>query len=300
MPGVNNETAIKYGQMLDEDIKTNLFGDLEALVMEYEKTYNPFLQQCPKKYSGYKMEFDHTVGELSASGFQLVKRDSALLCKRTMQTFFNFLLVKNNKEKALESLKVNIADLYANQLSVDDFCITKKISKRPCDYKTVPPHIYAWQRMVKRVGVTEAPVVGERFEYIIEKFGKKDNMSDFIVDSAFVNEKGFDKFNVAKDHYFRIFIYNPMHIITELVYGKQISDQVLNPNNYEQVETITARKGNILGFFGAKNHTKKRKFRGLGVSEKLINEVRQMRITEAAVTEEVINNPDEMIDSDGY
>lgn len=286
MPGIDNGTAIKYGQLLDNDIKTNLFGHLECLVMEYEKTYNPFIQVTPKRYAGYKMEFNPDKGKVAASGLQLVKRDSALLCKRTMQTFFDYLLVRKDKERALESLKVQISELYANNLELEDFCITKKISKKPEDYKTVPPHIVAWQRMVARVGVTEAPAVGERFEYIIEKFGKKDKLCNAIVDSDFVREKGFERFNIAKDHYFDLYIYNPMHVITELVYGKAMSDYVLDPKNYEQIETVSARDGNILGFFNADSVTKKRRFKSLGVDERLLQEIRQLRITDMDVANE--------------
>lgn len=278
MPGIDNATAIKYGQMLDDDIKKNLFGHLECLIMEYEKTFNPYIQVTPKRYAGYKMEFDPTKGKISASGLQLVKRDSALLCKKTMQTFFEYLLNQNDKDKALASVRLTMADLYANKLPLEDFCITKKISKRPSDYKTVPPHLIAWQKMVRRIGVTEAPAVGERFEYIIEKFGKKDKMCDFLVDTALVRENGFETFNVAKDHYFRLFIYNPMHVIMNLVYGNELTRKVLDPKSYEHVETVTAKKGNILGFFNKTSVTKKRKFIDLGVEEDVVNELRQARL----------------------
>lgn len=290
MPGVSNDTAIKHGQKLDENIKNELFGHLECLVMEYEKTFNPYIQVTPKRYAGFKMEFDSNKGKVSASGLQLVKRDSALLCKRTMTTFFDYLLVKKDKTKALESIKVQLSDLFANNLPLEDFEITKKISKKPDAYKTVPPHIVAWQRMVDRVGVTEAPAVGERFAYIIEKFGKKDKLSSVMVDTDLVREKGFDKFNIAKEHYFNLYVYNPMHVITELVYGKQVSDRALNPKAYENVETITAKKGNILGFFGKEQFTKKRKWHGLGVDDKLVDEIRQMRMSDYKVEEEVIDD----------
>lgn len=297
MPGIDNATAIKYGQALDNDIKTNLFGDLECLVMEYEKTFNPYIQVTPKRYAGYKMEFDARRGKVSASGLQLVKRDSALLCKRTMSTFFEYLLTKKDKEKALESLKVQLSDLFANNLPLEEFCITKKISKKPGDYKSVPPHVLAWQRMVNRVGVTEAPAVGERFEYIIEKFGKKENMADFIVDSKFVQERGFDKFNIHKEKYFELYIYNPMRVIVELIYGKQVARNILNPKSYEQVETISAKKGNLLGFFNVDKMTKKRKFKGLGVDEKLLNEIRQLRLTDVGVEKDEIEDPNKIIEA---
>lgn len=297
MPNVSNETAIKHGQKLDENIKSELFGHLECLVMEYEKTFNPYIQVTPKRYAGYKMEFDASKGKVAASGLQLVKRDSALLCKRTMTTFFDYLLVKKDKDKALESIKVQMADLYANNLPLEDFEITKKISKKPDAYKSCPPHVLAWQRMVERVGVTEAPAVGERFAYIIEKHGKKDKLSDAMVDSDLVREKGFGRFNIAKDHYFNLYVYNPMHVITELVYGKPLSDQVLNPRAYENIETITAKKGSILGFFKKDQLTSKRRWHGMGVDEKLMAEIRQMRISDYKVEEEVIDDGEGVVAS---
>jgi DNA polymerase elongation subunit (family B) len=280
MPGIGVDRAIEYGKKLDESIKNDLFAYLGgALVMEYEKTYSPFLQVCQKKYAGMKYESDPTVGQLSASGLSLVKRDSAMMCKRTMTTFFEYLLVQKDKNKALDSIRVVMADLYANQLPLEDFCITKKISKRPDAYKTVPPHILSWQRMVERVGTTAAPVVGERFEYIFTNFGKKDKMSDHIVDTDLVREQGFSRFNVAKDHYYSLAIDKPMRIIMELIYGKRTTDDALNPQNYENVETITAKAGNILGFFGKDKITNKRRWYGMGVDDKVVTEIRQTRIT---------------------
>lgn len=297
MPGIDNATAIKYGQMLDNDVKNNLFGHLECMILEFEKVYMPFLQVCPKKYCGMKYEFDPTKGKVAASGLQMVKRDSALLCKRTMQTFFEYLLVKKDKDRALESIKVQLADLFSNNLPLEDFCITKKISKRPEDYKVTPPHIEAWGRMVRRVGVTEAPAVGERMEYIILKHGKKDNMADFIIDTALVRERGFDRFNVYKEKYFDLYIYNPLNVIVKLVYGEQVMKKVLNPKAYTQVETVSAQRGNLLGFFKVDQLTRKRKFHGLGVDEKLQNEIRQLRLSDMVVEEETIQDPNDIVES---
>jgi hypothetical protein len=146
--------------------------------------------------------------------------------------------------------------------------------------------------MVGRIGVTESPAIGERMEYIIESFGKKDKMSDFIVDTNLVRERGFDQFNIAKDHYHRLFVYNPMVVIMDLVYGEQVSRKALNPKSYAQIETVSAKAGNILGFFGASKFTKKRRFLGLGVDDTLLKEIRQLRITDMAVEDE--GSDDEM------
>lgn len=279
MPGVTVKQAIEYGQKIDEKTKTDLFGDLECLTLEYEKVFCPYLQVTPKRYAGYKYEFDSNKAKVSASGLQLVKRDSALMCKKTMTSFFDYLLVEKDKEKALQSLKKHISDLFGNRMTLEDFELTKKLSKKPEDYKcTVPAHVKAWLRKVERVGTTEAECIGERFAYVIQEFDKKhQELSDAIVDSSYVKEKGFENFDMAKKHYFQLYIYNPMNVIVNLIYGPEVLKSVMDPNNYEQVRKVTASKNNILGFFGKKSLTSRKRQVGLGIDETITTTKKQMK-----------------------
>lgn len=258
MPNIDVETSIKYGQMLDKEIQRDVFEQRKPMQLEYEKVFCPFIITRRKGYCGAKYEFSHTDFKISAMGFQLVRRDAAKLCQDTMQTYFDFLLKDRDEQKALKSIQLMVKDLASNSLPLESFEITKKIAKN--EYKTVPPHVIAWRRMVQRVGKSDAPAVGERFEFIVTRMTKKNrDMGQAMVDMQLVREEGFQQHPIDKEYYFKTFIFNPMAKIMELVHGKEIVDKVLNLDNYEVTTKVVASNKNILGFFGKKSFTQKRK-----------------------------------------
>jgi DNA polymerase elongation subunit (family B) len=215
-------------------------------------------------------------------GYQLVKRDSALLCTKTMKTYFDYIFNVKDKNKAADSIKLMMHDLMGEHLTVDDFVITKKIGK--AEYKTTPPHIKSWRRMVDRVGKAEAPAIGERFPYIVTKMNKKmgTDMGDATMDLQLANEIGFDNIQIDKAYYFETFIFNPMIKIMELVHGKAVTKKILDMKSYHRKETVTANNGNLLGFFGKTKIVTKTKYRGLCFSDNFIEEINKKRSRSAA------------------
>ncbi|MDX1286101.1 MAG: DNA polymerase domain-containing protein, partial [Draconibacterium sp.] len=279
MPGISVIKAIHYGQQLDKRVQEDIFSKREPMQMEYEKTYSPFIITRRKGYCGAKYEKNDIDFKVAAMGFQIVRRDAAQLCTKTMKTYFDYIFKVRDKEKAADSIKIMMTELYGEFLELDDFVITKKIAK--ADYKTVPPHVVAWRRMVDRVGKTEAPAIGERFEFVVTKMNKKlkIDMKDAIIDLPLAKEmenKG-KIIQVDKDYYFETFIYNPMVKIMELIHGPKVTKQILNPKAYERKESVSAAKGNLLGFFGKDKMVTKKRYRGLGFDEKFLDEVKAKR-----------------------
>lgn len=211
-------------------------------------------------------------------GFQVVRRDAAQLCTKTMKTYFDYIFKTRDKEKAADSIRVMMTELYAELLELEDFVITKKIAK--AEYKTTPPHVVAWRRMVDRVGKAEAPTIGERFEFVVTKMNKKMgiDMAKAVTDLQFAKE---NNVQIDKDYYFQTFIYNPMVKIMELIHGKKETTQILNPKAYERKETVTANSTNIIGFFGKKQVVTKKRFRGLGFDESFLCEIKAKRSKKA-------------------
>jgi DNA polymerase delta subunit 1 len=254
MPGISVADAISYGKELDKRVQADIFSQRSPMQMEYEKVYCPFAIITKKKYAGCKYEFDPTKSKVSFMGMAIVKRDSAMLCPEIMGKYFDFIFKYNEREKGLEYVKSKVADLFNNRMKLDDFIITKKIAK--AEYTTTPGHISAWKRMVDRVGITEAPAIGERFEFIVTNRRKGDGMDSCIVDVPLVREKGFEQFQIDKNYYFDIFIYNPLYAVMKLIHGEDMANEALNPNNYARVDTVVAKKSNLLGFFGKTSMTR--------------------------------------------
>jgi DNA polymerase elongation subunit (family B) len=210
-------------------------------------------------------------------GFQLVRRDAAVLCVKTMKTYFDYIFSIKDKEKAAESIKVMMTDLLGEYLSLGDFVITKKIAK--AEYKTTPPHVHAWRRMRDRVGITEAPAIGERFEFVVTKMNKKmgRGLPEAIIDLPLAKEIGFENLTLDKEYYHETFIFNPMKKIMALIHGEKLASKILSFKQYEVKETITATPGNLLGFLGKKKIVSKKRYRGLGFDDKFLEEIRIKR-----------------------
>ena len=259
MPNITTAKSIEYGKILEHNITRDLYSNENALVMEYEKVFNPLLLVTAKRYAGNKYEFDPNKCKLNVNGLQLVKRDSAVLCVETMQGFFDRVFKDGDKEAAAKFVEESIRKLYADETPLDYFRLTKKLSKRVQDYDVVPPHIGAWQRMVQRVGKTEAPSIGEMFDYIITRVGKRQKgLGDSMVDFELAKEKQLVT-SIDKDHYFKLAIDKPLRDPMNLILGKERTDYILNPHNYQRTETVVPKKGNILAAFGMGAVTQKRK-----------------------------------------
>jgi DNA polymerase delta subunit 1 len=259
MPNIGTAKAMEYGKLLEHNITRDLYSNKNALVMEYEKIFNPLLLVTAKRYVGNKYEFDPNECKLNVNGLQLVKRDSAVLCVETMQGFFDRVFKDKDNEAAGRFVEESIRKLYADETPLDYFRLTKKLSKRVQDYDVIPPHIGAWQRMVQRVGKTEAPSIGEMFDYIITRVDKRQKgLGDSMVDFELAKEKNLAT-SIDKNHYFKLAMDKPLRDPMNLILGKATTDRILNPNNYQQIETVVPKKGNILAAFGMGAVTNKRK-----------------------------------------
>lgn len=252
---------MEFGKLLEVNITRDLYNKKNALVMEYEKIFCPLLLVTAKRYAGRKYEFDHTKSKLNCNGLQLVKRDSPELCKETMSGFFQRALMDSDKVAAGKFVEEQVRKLMVDEHPMSHFRLTKKISKQLKDYVTVPPHINAWQRMVSRIGAAESPSVGEQFKFIITRVDKKQKgLSHAMTDYMYAEEHELGK-DIDKPHYLRTFIDNPLRLPMELILGKTEMKRILDINNYPRTETVTAKKGNLLGFFGKTSITKKSKRR---------------------------------------
>jgi DNA polymerase delta subunit 1 len=259
MPGVPVERAIKHGKLLEKCFTRDLFNRPNALVCEYEKCFAPFLLVTRKRYAGNKYEFDHNKCTLTVNGMQLVKRDSAVLCVKTMEGFFDKVFKENDKEAAAQFVENTIAKLYADDTPLEFFVLTKKLSKKVEDYTVIPPHVAAWQRMVRRVGKTEAPSIGERFEFVVTRvFKRQKGLGDSMVDYEYAKEHNLVT-SIDKDHYFRVAIDQPLRDPMTMILGDDRTNKILNPSNYARTETVAPKRGNILAALGLGPITSKRK-----------------------------------------
>ncbi|GBG29591.1 DNA polymerase delta catalytic subunit [Hondaea fermentalgiana] len=255
MPGVDVPRAIENGLALEKAFSKEKLQDLAPQKFEYEKVYLPLILLGKKRYAGLKFELDPNKGKFSASGIQLVRRDTAMLCVDVMKGFFDRFIVQNNEKAALEFVRQTTRDMYEGKLPLAAFEITRKIAK--VHYKVEPPHITAWKAMAKQLNNNpdRVPSVGERFAYVVTKPDprgrfrfKANGLSEAIIGMEIAKED--KRISLDYNYYHRTFVESPLRQIIELSFGKEVANDVLDPRKYRQIVVTHATKHNLLGHFG--------------------------------------------------
>jgi len=129
------------------------------IVLEYEKTYCPFLLQCKKRYAGRKFE-PGRIPTMHCSGIELARRDFAPVVNETMGNALNALLMQADTESCIDIVRAKVKQLYRGDVNLEDVIITKQLSKDPDAYTGRVIHV----ELAKRIGNAR---VGDRIPYVI-------------------------------------------------------------------------------------------------------------------------------------
>lgn len=135
--------------------------------LEFEKAYQPYLLISKKHYAGllHHSADPNEVCKIDAKGIETVRRDNCRLVQNLLQKALDFLLIKGDKEKAIQIVKSSISDLLNDRIDLSFLVITKAISKE--DYKGKQPHTELAARMAKRDPKSARYHLGDRVAYII-------------------------------------------------------------------------------------------------------------------------------------
>lgn len=139
-------------------------------VLEYEKTFWPFILITKKRYIGnvYESEFDPIkVPKRQAMGIVLKRRDNAPIVKRIYGGLIDVLLALNNTQttEAAESfLKAELRAIVAGHMNIDAFITSKRLR---LEYKD--PTRIAHNVLAKRIAQRDPgsrPRAGDRVQYV--------------------------------------------------------------------------------------------------------------------------------------
>lgn len=133
--------------------------------LEYEKSYSSFLLLCKKRYAGHKFEPGHKPS-LQIKGLEAARRDYAPLLVETQKTMLNILLLERNVQKACDYVADTVYKLMNNQIPLEKFIMSKKLSKAPGDYNAPAAHVNLALRLTKE-NPDQAPVAGDRVDFVI-------------------------------------------------------------------------------------------------------------------------------------
>ncbi len=160
------DEAYQIGRSIESQINTELSGVVE---MKIEKIFKSLLILSKKRYAG--LSYEKVNGEwkedMVMKGIETVRRDWCDATTKTLFEVLNILLKEQDTKKAFNFVKEYLSKLERNEIQIEDFVITKSISKSLSSYKGMQPHIELVKKMKKRNG--EAPGVGDRVSFVIVK-----------------------------------------------------------------------------------------------------------------------------------
>ena len=176
--------------LLQESIDISLFTENEIgkielekpQILEYEKTFYPFILFGKKKYIGMKYEIDvNKKPKQTNMGVVLKRRDNALILKIIYDGIIDNLINKKCVNKALEFLDNELKELKKGingKYDITKLTITKRLSEEYKDRTKIAHAVLA-----DRIGIRDPgnkPNTGDRIQFVyIEK--TKQNKNDKIL-----------------------------------------------------------------------------------------------------------------------
>jgi DNA polymerase delta subunit 1 len=134
--------------------------------LEYEKFYYPILLKGKKRYAGHKFE-PGLQPKLDVKGFECVRRDFAPIVSKTQKKILVKLCKENDIQGAIDYAREIVVQLLENKVPLEDLTMSKKLTRKPEDYKNPAPH----SELAKRLQATQpahiAPKTGDRIDFVI-------------------------------------------------------------------------------------------------------------------------------------
>ncbi|MAF34783.1 hypothetical protein CMO91_02970 [Candidatus Woesearchaeota archaeon] len=105
-------------------------------------------------------------GNLKIRGFESVRRNAAVIARKTQQELLMIVLKDRDKEKAVKLVKDTVDKLRKNELPIEDVVITTQVQKTTDKYESVGPHVAA-AKLMENKGRTVKK--GTIVAYIVKK-----------------------------------------------------------------------------------------------------------------------------------
>ncbi len=234
------ERSIDLSNVIATQATEDLFEEPHEL--EFEKLFiRMLLPNVKKKYAAYMVETAKDTPYIYKSGIAK-KRDLCDFVKNTTLSVIECIL-KGQLKKAIDVVANKIVQLHKNECPLNDFVMTKTVSKPPDQYASLLPHIKVAKEMKKGQG--------ERISYLIaegEKLNKR--LSNFAFDPEYAMKNG-KKINVA---YYSDLLYQNVHSLINLAEPGSFERSRLNTmfaskkNKTPTIKGVTYKQGVLKGF----------------------------------------------------
>ena len=183
-----DKEGLKKSFELGREVAENaskIFG--EAVSLEMEKVYFPFLLLDKKKYAGLKYEDFENISCLDIKGMESVRRDWSMLSREIYNKCLNTVFYDRDVEKSKDLVRKYCQDMIDNKLDYKLFIMSKELKSKYSNPDS-QVHMAVVKKIAKRKPGSE-PRAGDRVPFvIIRNRNKKAKVSEKSEDPVYAQE----------------------------------------------------------------------------------------------------------------
>ena len=159
------EHSIKCGQEAGDFIKELMDSEgKQPQVLEYEKTFWPFILISKKRYTGDKYEFEPTGAKRTAMGIVLKRRDNAPIVKYVFGHVIEKIMIEKDFDATLHWLKETLVKIRNGEFPLSYFVISKSLRGYYKNPQSIAHKVLA-DRMAER-DPGNKPKANDRIPYV--------------------------------------------------------------------------------------------------------------------------------------
>jgi len=159
------EASIKLGEKVADYITSQI---RKPQVLEYEKTFWPFMIISKKRYAGNKYEFSADKYKFNSNGLVTTRRDNAPILKKIYKKILDILFFGEDSatavKKAVKLYKESVTDLLKGNVELNDLVVSKTLKTNYKTPTTIAHKVLA--EKIKKRDPGNAPVSNDRIPYI--------------------------------------------------------------------------------------------------------------------------------------
>lgn len=242
------EWCIQCGDEAGQWITDKIMHDPQ--VLEYEKTFYPFILISKKRYIGDKYEFNPNKCSRTSMGIVMKRRDNAPIVKHVFGNMIEKIMVEKDFDGALKWIRNILDEIRGGKLHMNEYIITKSLR----GYYKNPSQI-AHKVLADRIAIRDPgnkPKASDRIPFVYFKLPK--SLTEEVVQFKngktrikkkkvlqgekielpnYVIEKGLE---LDFEHYIQNQVKNPVKQVLELKYSE---DDI---ENHKKLEELFADK----------------------------------------------------------
>lgn len=221
------------------------------IILQPEKTYNPYLLMAKKRYAGYKFDTPTDLPKLDAKGIETERGDWCGLTKEVVGAVL-MAIMHLDLPPALELVRTRVNELLCNKIDFSMLEIRKGLGRDPEEYDetTKLAHVELVKRMRRRDRST-APRVGQKVRFVVVERAPSDSKDK----QAKAYEKSEDtvyalqqNLQIDRAYYLNKQLRGPIERVLEHLLPKQKIDELFTGDHTRVVKRFRPTSGGLLNF----------------------------------------------------